>query len=81
MKITYDKKVDAMYIKLNDKRPYHITKKVTDNVLVDYSKDGKVVGLEVLDASRNVVLPTKKENVRSVLIKLTMSKPLKVEIK
>lgn len=27
------------------------------------------------------VLPTKKENVRSVMIKLTMSKPIKVEIK
>lgn len=63
MKITYDKKVDAMYIKLNDKKPYHITKKVTDNVLVDYSKDGKVVGLEVLDASRNVALPAKKEKI------------------
>ena len=44
MKITYDKKVDAMYIKLNEKEPYHVTKKVTDDVLVDYSKDGKVVG-------------------------------------
>jgi ribosomal protein L1 len=26
-------------------------------------------------------LPTKKENVKSVLVKLTMSKPLKVEMK
>ena len=61
MKITYDKKVDAMYIKLNEKEPYHVTKKVTDDVLVDYSKDGKVVGVEVLAASENVALPTEKE--------------------
>ncbi|MBX4212632.1 hypothetical protein KW787_04235, partial [Candidatus Pacearchaeota archaeon] len=27
------------------------------------------------------ILPTKKENVRSVMVKLTMSKPLKVEVK
>lgn len=61
MQIKYDKKIDAMYIKLNEKEPYHISKKVTDNVLVDYSKDGKVVGVEVLAASENVVLPTEKE--------------------
>ena len=61
MKITYDKKVDAMYIKLNEKESYHVTKKVTDDVLVDYSKDGKVVGVEVLAASENVALPAKEE--------------------
>ena len=27
------------------------------------------------------VLPTKKENVKSIMLKLTMSKPIKVEIK
>ena len=57
MKITYDKKTDAMYIKLNDKAVYHKTRKVTDDVLVDYAKDGKVVGIEVLAASENTVLP------------------------
>lgn len=57
MKITYDKKVDAMYIALNDKAPYHKSRKVTDDVLVDYSKDGKVVGVEILAASKNAVLP------------------------
>ncbi len=39
---------------------------------------------ENIDASYNAIvnaLPTKKENVRSVMLKLTMSKPLKVEMK
>lgn len=63
MKITYDKKTDAMYIKLNDKAVYHKTRKVTDDVLVDYSKDGKVVGVEVLAASQNAVLPSLQENI------------------
>lgn len=53
MKITYDKKVDAMYIKLR-KGSYDHTKKVTDNILVDVSKKGEVLGLEILDASRNI---------------------------
>ena len=53
MKITYDKKVDAMYIRLR-KGTYDHTKKVTDDILVDVSKKGEVLGLEILDASRNI---------------------------
>lgn len=63
MKITYDEKTDAMYIKLNEKAVYHKTRKVTDDVLVDYTKDGKVVGVEVLDASKNTALPKLQENI------------------
>ena len=53
MKITYDKKVDAMYIRLRT-GIYDHTKKVTDDILVDVSKKGEVLGLEILDASRNI---------------------------
>lgn len=53
MKITYDKKVDAMYVELRTGR-YDHTKKVTDSILVDVSKKGKVLGLEILDASKNI---------------------------
>lgn len=53
MKITYDKKVDAMYIKLR-KGSYDHTKKVTDDILVDVTKKGEVLGLEILDASKNI---------------------------
>ena len=53
MKITYDKKVDAMYIRLRKGR-YDHTKKVTDDILVDVSKKGEVLGLEILDASKNI---------------------------
>ena len=57
MKITYDKSADAMYIKLNDDISYHVTKKVTDSIGIDYSNDGRVIGVEVLDASVNMRLP------------------------
>ena len=63
MKITYDKKSDAMYIKLNDKAVYHKTRKVTDDVLIDYAQNGKVVGVEVLAASKNTALPALRENI------------------
>lgn len=53
MKITYDKTIDAMYIHLNKGR-YAKSKKVTDDILVDVNKQGKVLGMEILDASKNI---------------------------
>ena len=57
MKITYDKISDSMYIKLNNNDEYRVTKKVTDDVFVDYTKSGKVIGVEVLNASINAIIP------------------------
>lgn len=60
MKISYDKTVDAMYIKLK-KGHFSHTKKVTDDVLVNVSKTGEVLGLEVLEASRILGKKTPKD--------------------
>lgn len=49
MKISYDPKVDAMYIRFKNGR-YDHTQKVNDQILIDVAKDGKVLGLEILDA-------------------------------
>lgn len=49
MKISYDPKVDVMYIRFKSGK-YDHTKKITDEILVDLAKDGKVLGLEILDA-------------------------------
>lgn len=58
MKITYDKKTDSLYIKFK-KGHYDHTKKVTDDILVDVSDKDKVLGLEILDASKNMeAIPT-----------------------
>ncbi len=63
MKITYDDKIDAMYISLNEKASYKSSKKITKDLLVDYSADGHVIGLEVLDASKNSPMPKKLTSV------------------
>lgn len=51
MKISYDPKVDAMYIRFKSGK-YDHTKKVTDEILVDVTKSGEVLGLEILDAKK-----------------------------
>ena len=53
MKIRYDSKVDVMYIKLA-KGKYESTRKVSDVILVDEDKNGKVLGIEILDATENI---------------------------
>lgn len=53
MKIYYDPKVDAMYIEFA-KGKYSKTRKVSDVILVDEDKNGKVLGIEILDASVNI---------------------------
>ena len=63
MKITYDKTVDAMYIKLNEKLAYKSSKKISDDVLIDYSEKGNVIGVEILTASKNAILPLPKGSV------------------
>lgn len=63
MKITHDKKADAVYITLGSKAAYDISKKITENILVDYAVDGTIVGIEVLDASKNMSLPPNQDQI------------------
>lgn len=53
MKVKYDKKVDAVWIEFA-KGTYNKTRKVSDVILVDEDSKGKVLGIEVLDASKNI---------------------------
>jgi uncharacterized protein YuzE len=53
MKMRYDKKVDAVYIEFA-KGIYDSSRKVSDAIVVDEDKNGKVLGIEILDASENI---------------------------
>ncbi len=52
MKITYDPEADAMYIYIN-KSKVKETKKINDNTIVDYDKEGNIVGIELLFIKEN----------------------------
>jgi uncharacterized protein YuzE len=51
MKIEYDKEVDALYIRIQEKDIAR-TQEVSDGVNLDFDGDGRLIGLEVLDASK-----------------------------
>ena len=54
MKFRYDKVVDALSIRFNS-QPYKESEEVSDGVIFDYDQKGKIVGIEILDASK--ILP------------------------
>lgn len=53
MKSTYDKTADAMYITLNKGKVVR-TVQLTDRMNADMDKAGKVLGVEILNASQQL---------------------------
>lgn len=53
MKIKYDPKMDAVYIELG-KGTYEISREISGSVVVDEDKKGKILGIEILDATKNI---------------------------
>lgn len=49
----YDQKADAMYIRLR-KAKYDISEELAENVIIDLDKNGRIIGIEVLGASKNL---------------------------
>ena len=50
MRITYDSKVDALYIRFEEGTV--TTKHIADGIAVDFDAQGKIAGLEILDAHK-----------------------------
>jgi len=48
MRITYDSEVDALYIRFIETTA--TTKHAAEGIAVDYDVDGKIAGIEILDA-------------------------------
>ena len=50
MKVRYDKDADAIYIKIAEEE-YEVSEEIGSGVVIDLSKEGKIIGMEILDAS------------------------------
>ena len=55
MKISYDKEVDAAYIKLSDGEPSGVIE-MSEGVNLDVTEKGEITGIEILDASKKFPL-------------------------
>jgi uncharacterized protein YuzE len=50
MRITYDAEVDALYIRFLETTV--TTQHVAEGIAVDYAADGRIAGIEILDARK-----------------------------
>lgn len=56
MTIYYDSKHDLLYLRLEAKSQSVINKRVDEDIVLDIGEDDKIVGIEILDASKRVNL-------------------------
>lgn len=56
MQIEYDAKSDLLYIRLDDAKQELVNKRVSEDVVLDLGPDDRIVGIEIMDASRNLNL-------------------------
>ena len=56
MKITYDRDVDALYIRFKDTTV--TTKHLTEGIAADYDAEGRLAGIEILDATKSLGEPS-----------------------
>jgi uncharacterized protein YuzE len=58
MNISYSDKTDLLYIRLDEGKQQVMNKRVSDSVVLDIGDNDKIVGIEILDASKHVNLKT-----------------------
>jgi uncharacterized protein YuzE len=60
MKIKYDQESDILYISLSDEAVFESDEN-KPGIILDYSNEGKIVGIEILKASKQMPQPLKVE--------------------
>ncbi|MBI3353384.1 MAG: DUF2283 domain-containing protein [Nitrospirae bacterium] len=56
MKITYNDKTDLLYIRLDDRKQDVLNRRITEDIVLDMGEGDRIVGIEILDASKHVTL-------------------------
>lgn len=65
MKMFYDKKENAVWIELA-KGDYKKTRKISDVVFIDEDRNGKILGIEILNATKTIEAFNPQEAVFSI---------------
>ncbi|MEW6658212.1 MAG: DUF2283 domain-containing protein [Thermodesulfobacteriota bacterium] len=57
MRVYYDNEVDALYLKLGDESPEGVIE-IAEGVSLDTTSGNRIVGIEILNASKKIDLKT-----------------------
>jgi len=67
VRVEYDQKTDLLYLRLDPRSQDVINQRVADDVVLDIGQGEKIVGIEIMNASRNLdlqqLLPVRFEKV------------------
>lgn len=70
MNVLYNDRTDLLYIRLDEKKQEVINRRVSEDVVLDIGEDERLIGIEILDASKHVnlerLLPVKYKISRKV---------------
>ena len=68
MEITHDKEADSMYIKFRDGE-FAKNKKIDDFTIIDYDKEGNILGIELISVSKRIPKESLAEiNIKNIAI-------------
>jgi uncharacterized protein YuzE len=56
MKVYYDGKADLLYLRFDEEKRQVVNKRVTEDVVLDIEDEDKIIGIEILDASKHINL-------------------------
>jgi uncharacterized protein YuzE len=56
MQILYNSKTDLLYLRLDDRKQPVINRQLSDDIVLDIGENDRIVGIEVLAASKHLNL-------------------------
>ena len=56
MNISYNDKTDLLYIRLDDRKQAVMNRRVSEDIVLDIGEADRIIGIEILDASKRVTL-------------------------
>lgn len=56
MQILYNSKTDLLYLRMDEEKQKVINKRLAEDIVLELGADEKIVGIEILDASKNLNL-------------------------
>lgn len=56
MQIFYNTTTDLLYLRFDDQKQPIINRRLSEDVVLDVGEDDKIIGIEILDASKRVNL-------------------------
>jgi uncharacterized protein YuzE len=56
MNVLYNDRTDLLYIRLDDTKQDIVNRRVSEDIVLDIGEGERIVGIEILDASKHVTL-------------------------